>query len=108
MQAAPVDLDAKQLLQPHVAQADLGPEVIQERKLARLVGSLEHDVSETESIGEAFGEVGVELAAGAEEADFVGALPGLDDELPRSRSEPSVSLFDQAAHGLRVDRKSTR
>src|SRR5690242_12553317 len=100
MEPAPVDLDPKQLFEPHVAEPDLWPEVTHQRELARFAGCLERDDAQAEGIGEAVGEAGVELPARSEEADLVRALPRLHDELARSRFEPPLPLLDQPTDDL--------
>jgi hypothetical protein len=48
MNTPPINLDAQDLFQSHVAQVDLGAEVVQQRELARLVGGLEQDCFKAE------------------------------------------------------------
>ena len=55
MESSAVDLDPQDLLHAHVAQLDLGSEVIDERELTGLVGGLEQHRLEAERIGEAIG-----------------------------------------------------
>src|SRR5689334_22104912 len=95
VQSAAVDLDPQQLLQAHVGEPHLGPEVLEERELAPLRGRLEDDLAEPEGVDEPLGVVGLELAAVVEEPDALGALAPLDDELPRPEVEPPAALLDQ-------------
>ncbi len=81
MQPAPVDLDAEQLLEPHVAEVDVRAEVVEQRELAALVRRLERDRAVAERLDEALRMRAVQLPALVEEADAFGALARLDDEL---------------------------
>src|SRR5919202_5108750 len=98
MESPPVDLHTEELLQPHVAKMHLPTKVVQERKLARLVGGLEHHNPQTEGLGEPIGEGGVEVAIGVKQTYAASALPRFHDQLARAGIEPPLPLFDQLVH----------
>src|SRR4051812_48854454 len=62
VQPAAVDLDAQQLLEPHVGQPHLRTEVLEQRELARLRRCLEDDLTEPERLDEALGVAELDLA----------------------------------------------
>jgi hypothetical protein len=96
MKTAPVDFDAEQLFQAHIAELDSRPEVIQHRELARLVRRFEYYRLESERIREAISELSVESAMFIEEADTLRAFSGLNDELNSACIEPAPALLDEA------------
>ena len=103
MQPAPVDLDTEDLLQSHVAEVDGRAEMIEQRELAALARRLEDDCVVPERIGERVGKARVQIAVFVEEADGLGALTGLDDELDRAGVEPLITLLDENLDGVVVE-----
>ncbi len=95
MQSAPIDLDPEDLLEPDVGELNLGPEQIEERELARLVGGLELDRLQPELGRAPFGEPLVEPTVVVEQADAAGALAPLDDDLHRAGLRPLPGLRDR-------------
>src|SRR5207247_9810457 len=92
MKSAPVNLDAKQFLQPYIAEMDLSAEMIQQRKLARFVRGFEHQRFEPEHLDKAVGVCGVQFSVLVKEADSFRTLSAFDNELYSCRIEPLLSV----------------
>src|SRR5262245_35575472 len=103
MKPTAIDLDTKQLFQPHVAQAYARPEVVEERELAGLVGRLEGHRIESEFGGEAIGQRAIEGSRVIEESNSLGALPRFDYQFASARVQPAVALRNQVTGCIRAD-----
>jgi len=90
MQSAPEDLDTQKFLQAHVAELDAWSEVFEKCELAWLVGRFKHGNVKPEFLGEAIHKGRVQPAFFVERSHSASTLASLDDELYRSRIEPSV------------------
>src|SRR5690349_13740774 len=62
VQAPPVNFDAKQFFKPDIAEMDLGTKMIQQGKLAWLVGRLKDYGLETELGHKLFGVAGIQMS----------------------------------------------
>src|SRR5215469_13390591 len=62
MEPTPVNLYAKKLFQPDIAEVHFPAEMVQQRKLAGLVGRLEHHRSQAERLREAIGISAMEVS----------------------------------------------
>src|SRR4051812_46182778 len=104
VQPTPVDLDAQQLLDPHVGEPDVRPEVLEHGELARLRRRLEDQLAKAEGLDEALRMAELDLALGGEEADLLGALATLDDQRGRADAQPAAPELDQLVHPTVVER----
>jgi len=100
MQAASIDLDAQQLLEPDIGETHIATEVIDQRELAKLVRSFEGHSVQAERCGNTIRQGAVEITIVIEEADASGRFPRLDDELDGAGIEPAVSLGDKLLHHI--------
>ena len=100
MQAPPVDFHAKDFFQPHVAQVHFATEVIQQGKLAWLVGSFEHYGVKAERLCETIRIGAVEISGIVKQSHSFRALPRFHDQLERARIEPPLSLLDQLSYAI--------
>jgi hypothetical protein len=75
MQAASVDLDAQQLLEPNIGKLNVPAKMIEESELTRFVGRLERGRTKPKSLNEALGECPVEISVSVEHAYSPYAYP---------------------------------
>src|SRR3989442_75687 len=110
MEATPVDLDAQQLFQAHVAQVHRIAEMREQVELALLVGCFKDRAVHAERPGECLGGGEVEPSILVEEAYLLTALARLDNDLLGAGVQPAQSRIDQLLHDLGregVDRYGT-
>src|SRR5262245_60660419 len=94
MQAASVDLNAKQFLQTDIAEMNFPAEMIQQRKLACLGRSFEHHGAEPERFDKPFCISRIQVPILIEQPDPHCAFASLDDELDCTCVEPFLSLVN--------------
>jgi hypothetical protein len=94
VEAAPVDLHAQQFFQSDIAEPNPRSEMIQERKLAGLVGRFECHGIEAEFVGEPVCQRAVEVSSFVEKPDSLGALPGLHHQFSCAGVQPAATLSD--------------
>src|SRR5438067_6429245 len=104
MQAAAIDFDAQQFLQPHVAEVYLAPEVIEQGKLAGLVGRFKHHDVMPERLNEAVRICRIELAFSVEKPDATSALSSFNHQLQGSSVQPAATLLDEGFDGVLIKR----
>jgi hypothetical protein len=79
MKPAPIYLYAQQLFEPNIAEMYFLAEMVEERELACLVGSLERNRTVTEGSGKAVRELAVQIFLGIEQPNAPRALASLDN-----------------------------
>ena len=94
MQAAPVDFNAKQFFQPHVAEMNVPSKMIQKGKLAWLVRGFKHDCVEPECMYKPVCVCRIQVSIVIKQSDSLCAFSGFDDELDRTRIEPFLTLVN--------------
>src|SRR6516162_7842042 len=100
MKPTPVNLHAKKLFEPDIAEVHFAAEMVQQRKLAGFVGRLEHHRIESERLREAIGISAIEVSLTVKKPHFFCALPGFHDELQSARIEPPPPLLDQLRYAV--------
>ena len=100
MEAAAVDFYAQNFLQPDITEVHLSTEVVQEGKLAGLVGSFEHYRVQAKRFSKTIGESGIEISCFAEQSHALSALSCFHDQLEGTSIEPSVPLLNQVTDGV--------
>src|SRR5438067_1658964 len=95
MQAAPVNLNAEQLLEADIAEVDRVAEVAQEVELRALVGRLEDRPFHAECVREGFRGIEVQPAGIVEQPDRLRALARLDNDLTGAGVQPFESVGDE-------------
>src|SRR5262245_21884549 len=94
VQAAPVNLNAKQFFRTDVTEMDLPPKMVQQGKLAWLGRGFENDGRKPERANKPVGIRGVQASILIEQSDALRAFPGFDDELECAGIEPLLALVD--------------
>src|SRR5262245_45725248 len=94
MQAASVDFNAEEFLQPDITEMDVPAKMIQQGKLARFVWGFEHDGVEPERLDKPVRVCGIQLSFLIEQSDAQCTFPGFDDELERTGIEPFLPLVN--------------
>src|SRR5262249_39358471 len=94
VQAAPVDFNAEQFLQTNVTEMDVSAKVIQQGKLAWLVGRFEDNGLKSERRNKPVCVCRIQVAILMEQPDSPRAFPGFDDELQGAGVEPLLALVD--------------
>src|SRR3989441_4834441 len=79
---------------------DLSAEVVQQRKLARFIRSLEDHRLESECLDEPICKGAIQVALVVKQPDALGAFSAFHNELERPSIEPSLALLDQTLHDL--------
>src|SRR5712691_10114355 len=94
MQSTPVDFDAEQLLDPHVAEMDLTAKMIEKGELAWLIWRFEQGPVKAECFRETIREGLSQIPLLNQKGRRLCAFTGLNHELQRAGIQPSMSLLD--------------
>src|SRR5947199_2477903 len=100
METPPVNFHAKYFFQPHVAQVHFAAEVIQQGKLAWLIGSFEYHGVKAERLCETICVCAVEISGIVKQTYFFRALPRFHHQLECSCIQPPLSLLDQLSYAI--------
>nr|WP_245287427.1 hypothetical protein [Bradyrhizobium elkanii] len=100
MQAAAINLDAQQFLEPNVGDPHLAAEMVDQRELTRLVRGFEGDALQAELGGETIRKRTIENAVIIEEPNAPCRFSALDDDLLGPGIEPALALDDELGDNI--------
>src|SRR5216110_1547530 len=103
MQPTPVDFDAKELFKPYIAEMNLPSKVVEQGKLASLIGGFKHYCFETEHGYKAFGIRGVQVSVLIEKPNSPCALSGFDNELHSAGIEPLLTAVNPLSKSALIE-----
>src|SRR5262245_54485704 len=103
MKTPTIDFNPQQLLDPDVAELNLGTEMVEQRKLTRLVWRLEHRLLHPESLDKGLGELRLQAALLVEQTDILRAFPALYHNSFGACVQPLFSHADEMLDDVRSE-----